>query len=127
MNRGKGTAVKLKLLISARPQRQTNAEGCLIFGDLDQLKSKEDTKNGRLIPTAKRGKKITLNPNPNRPRVFYRHPSLQKKPLMVMCLMSEDFNVFKIHMMMMLANMARKFGVIYGRTSEQPFCVQKSA
>ena len=30
------------LLISARPQRQTNAEVCRIFGDLDQLKS-EDT------------------------------------------------------------------------------------
>ena len=45
-------------------------------------------------------------------RVFYRHPSLQKKPLMVMCLMSDDFNVFKIHMMMMLVNMARKFGVM---------------
>ena len=59
-------------------------------------------------------------------RVFYRHPSLQKKPLMVMCLMSDDFNVFKIHMMMVLVNMARKFG-IYGRTSEQPFCTQKSA
>ena len=38
-------------------------------------------------------------------RVFYRHPSLQKKPLMVMCLMSDDFNVFKIHMMMMVMNM----------------------
>ena len=47
-------------------------------------------------------------------RVFYRHPSLQKKPLMVMYLMSDDFNVFKIHiyMMMMLMNMARKFGVM---------------
>ena len=46
-------------------------------------------------------------------RVFYRHPlSLQKKPLMVMCLMSNDFNVFKIHMMMMLVNMAHKFGVM---------------
>ena len=45
-------------------------------------------------------------------RVFYRHPSLQKKLLMVMCLMSDDFNVFKIHMMMMLVNMARKFGVM---------------
>ena len=29
------------LLISARPQRQTNVEGCRIFGDLDQLKSKD--------------------------------------------------------------------------------------
>ena len=29
------------LLISARPQRQTNAEGCRIFGDLDQLKLKD--------------------------------------------------------------------------------------
>ena len=29
------------LLISARPQRQTNAKGYRIFGDLDQLKSKD--------------------------------------------------------------------------------------
>ena len=29
------------LLISARPQRQTNAKRCRIFGDLDQLKSKD--------------------------------------------------------------------------------------
>ena len=33
------------LLISARPQRQTNAEGCRIFGDLDQLKSKDTIQN----------------------------------------------------------------------------------
>ena len=45
-------------------------------------------------------------------RVFYRHPTLQKKLLMVMCLMCDDFNIFKIHMMMMLMNMARKFGVM---------------
>ena len=31
----------LALLISARPQRQTNAKGCRIFGDLDKLKSKD--------------------------------------------------------------------------------------
>ena len=31
----------MNLLISARPQQQTNAEGCRIFGDLDQLKSKD--------------------------------------------------------------------------------------
>ena len=44
-------------------------------------------------------------------RVFYRHPTLQKKLLMVMCLMSDNFNVFKIHMMMMmLVNMVCKFG-----------------
>ena len=30
-------------------------------------------------------------------RVFYGHPSLQKKPLMVMLLMPDDFNVFKTH------------------------------
>ena len=29
-----------------------------------------------------------------------------------MCLMSDYFNVFKIHMMMMLVNMAGKFGVM---------------
>ena len=29
-----------------------------------------------------------------------------------MLLMTDDFNVFKIHMMMMLVNMARKFGVM---------------
>ena len=47
------------LLISARPQRQTNVRRCRIFGDLDQLKSKDTIqKNGRLIPTAKRGKEI---------------------------------------------------------------------
>ena len=51
---------KTNLLISARPQRQTNAKGCRIFGDLDQLKSKDTKKkqNSRLIPTAKRGKEI---------------------------------------------------------------------
>ena len=52
-------AWQTNLLISARPQRQTNAGGCRIFGDLDQLKSKDTIqKNGRLIPTAKRGKEI---------------------------------------------------------------------
>ena len=35
------------LLISARPQRQTNGEGCRIFGDLDQLKSKDTTQKER--------------------------------------------------------------------------------
>ena len=30
---------QLNLLILARPQRQTNAEGCRTFGDLDQLQS----------------------------------------------------------------------------------------
>ena len=39
--RGKGVAYSSDLLISARPQRQTNAEGCRIFGDLDELKSKD--------------------------------------------------------------------------------------
>ena len=29
------------LVILARPQRQTNVKGCWIFGDLDQLKSKD--------------------------------------------------------------------------------------
>ena len=33
--------IKTNLLIPAGPQRQTNAEGCRIFGDLDQLKSKD--------------------------------------------------------------------------------------
>ena len=45
-------------LISARPQRQTSVRGCWIFEDLDQLKSKYTTKNGRLIPMAKRGQEI---------------------------------------------------------------------
>jgi len=31
---------------------------------------------------------------------------------MVMCLMSDDFNVFKIHVMMTFVNMAHKFGVM---------------
>ena len=29
-----------------------------------------------------------------------------------MCLMSDDLNVFKIHVMMTFVNMARKFGVM---------------
>ena len=29
-----------------------------------------------------------------------------------MCLMSDDFNVFKIHVMMVFVNMARKFEVM---------------
>ena len=57
-------------------------------------------------------------------RVFYRHPSLQKKPLMVMCLMSDDLNVFKIHTMMMLVNMARKFGVMIEHHNT-PFVLRK--
>ena len=51
--------------------------------------------------------------------------SLQKKPLMVMCLMSDDLNVFKIHTMM---HDAREHGTqvwSYDRTSQQPFCAQK--
>ena len=39
-----GRMLKLRFdwyIISARPQRQTNAEGCRIFWDLDQLKSKD--------------------------------------------------------------------------------------
>ena len=31
---------------------------------------------------------------------------------MVMCLMSDDFYIFKIHVMMTFMNMARKFGVM---------------
>ena len=50
-------------------------------------------------------------------------PSLQKKPLMVMCLMSDYFNVFKIHMMMMLVNMARKFGVMVEHQNRLSFRV----
>ena len=33
--------LKLSFLVTARPQRQTNAKGCRIFGDLGQLKSKD--------------------------------------------------------------------------------------
>ena len=40
---GSHACIEIELLISARPQRQTNAEGCRIFGDLDQLKSKATT------------------------------------------------------------------------------------
>ena len=36
-----GDVIKIDLLISARPQRQTDANGCRIFGDLHQLKSKD--------------------------------------------------------------------------------------
>ena len=48
------------LVISARPQRETNAKGCRISGDLDQLESKDTiyAKNGKMIPTVKRGKEI---------------------------------------------------------------------
>ena len=60
-------------------------------------------------------------------RVFYRHPSFYKKPLMIICVMSDDFNVFEIHAMMSFENMARKFGVNYDRTSLQHFCAHKSA
>ena len=49
---------------------------------------------------------------PHYGRVFYSHPSFWKKPLMVMCLMSDDFNVFKIHVMMTFVNTARKFEVM---------------
>lgn len=38
--------------------------------------------------------------------------SLQKKSLMVMCLMSDDLNIFKMHVMMTFKNMAHKFGVM---------------
>ena len=40
---------KTNLLISARPQRQTNAKGCRIFGDLDQLKSKDTKKQNKTV------------------------------------------------------------------------------
>ena len=43
---------------------------------------------------------MTMWSFPQYGRVFYSHPSFWKKPLMVMCLMSDDFNVFKIHVMM---------------------------
>ena len=33
--------LRINLLISARPQRQTNANECRILGDLDQLGSKD--------------------------------------------------------------------------------------
>ena len=36
-----------KKLLSARPQRQTNADGCRIFGDRDQLKSKDTIQKTR--------------------------------------------------------------------------------
>ena len=45
--------------------------------------------------------------------------------LMVMCLMSGDFNVFKIRTMMMLEHGTQVWS--YDRTSRQPFCVQKPA
>ena len=41
MEAGNTSLQMRNLLISARPQQQTNAEGCWIFGDLDELKSKD--------------------------------------------------------------------------------------
>ena len=47
------------LLISARPQRQTNAKRCWIFGDLDQLKSKDTMQKtvNRADPQGEEGKR----------------------------------------------------------------------
>ena len=61
------------LLISGRPQRQTEAKGCRIFSDLNQLKSNHTVqKNGRLIPAAMRAKEVT--------QIFARYFGLKNKP-----------------------------------------------
>ena len=64
---------RTNLLTSGRPQRETDAKGCRIFGDLSQLKSKDTVqKNGRLIPAAKRGKEVK--------QIFARYFGLKNKP-----------------------------------------------
>ena len=44
-------------------------------------------------------------------RIFHRHPSFKEKLLMVIWLMSDDFNIVKIHLMMTLVDMAHNFGI----------------
>ena len=43
---------------------------------------------------------------------LYRHPRHYKEFLVVMFVMSDDLNVIKIHLMMTIVEMARKFGVM---------------
>ena len=50
--------MQTNLHISARPKRQTNAEGCRIFGDLDQLKSKDTIKKRYIDPHGEERKGI---------------------------------------------------------------------
>ena len=42
----------INVLISTGPQRQTNAKGCWIFGDLDQLKSKDTMQKKKTVNRA---------------------------------------------------------------------------
>ena len=44
-------------------------------------------------------------------RIFHIHPSFKEKLLMVIWLMSNDFNIVKVHMMMILVDMAHNFGI----------------
>ena len=46
-----------------------------------------------------------------RVHIFHRHPSFKEKLLMVIWLMSDDFNIVKIHLMMTLVDMAHNFGI----------------
>ena len=43
--------------------------------------------------------------------IFHRHPSFKEKLLMVIWLMSNDFNIVKGHLMMTLVDMACNFGI----------------
>ena len=54
--------MQTNLVISARPQRQTNAEECQIFGDLDQLKSKDTIQKRYIDPHGeeRKGNKTTV-------------------------------------------------------------------
>ena len=44
-------------------------------------------------------------------RIFHRNPSFKEELLMVMWLMSNDFNIVKVHLMMTLVDMACNFGI----------------
>ena len=44
-------------------------------------------------------------------RIFLKHPSFKEKLLMVIWLMSDYFDIVKIHLMMTLVDMAHNFGI----------------
>ena len=80
------------LLISARPQRQTNAKRCRILGDQDQLKSRRYyAKNGRLIPTAKKRKK----PFPESTKVTHTHIFCWGKILVILANSFVDISLWE--------------------------------
>ena len=70
------------LLISARPQRQTNVRRCRIFGDLDQLKSKDTIQKKRqtdLHGEERKGNKTTVKLTKVQ-CIFARYFGLKNKP-----------------------------------------------